>query len=63
MRPLHYRFGIVLALILTSISFELGAPNGDATRLVAVALQGATLVAAALARHSAVRSIWSRWWR
>lgn len=49
MHPLHNRFGIVLALILASISFQLAIPSGDAARLVSVALQSATLVAAVLA--------------
>lgn len=52
MRPLHYRFGVVLGLILISIAFELAAPSGDTARLVAVALLGATLVAAVVASRS-----------
>lgn len=52
MHHVHNRFGIVLALILASISFELAAPAGDGARLVAVALQGATLVAAVVASRA-----------
>jgi hypothetical protein len=50
--PFHYRFGFVLALILLAISFELAAPPGDWARMVAVAIQGATLVAAVVASRS-----------
>jgi len=48
-RTHHYRFGIVLLLILASLTFNLAAPSGDGARLVTVALQGATLVAAVIA--------------
>jgi hypothetical protein len=49
MRTHHYRFGIVLLLILISLTFGLAAPTGDFARLVTVCLQGATLVAAVIA--------------
>ena len=52
MRPLHYRFGIVLGLILASIVFELASPDGDWARLVAVALRAATLIAAVVASRA-----------
>jgi hypothetical protein len=48
-RSHHYRFGIVLGLILVSLAFGLAAPSGDGARLVTVALQGMTLVAAVVA--------------
>jgi hypothetical protein len=48
----NYRFGIVLGLILASITFELAAPDSDTARLVAVALQGLTLVAAVVASRA-----------
>jgi hypothetical protein len=43
---IHYRFGIVLVLILATVTVTLAAPTGDGGRLVAVALQAAVLVAA-----------------
>ncbi len=49
MRSHHYRYGIVLILILVSLAFQLAAPDGDGSRLVIVALQAATLVAAVIA--------------
>jgi hypothetical protein len=52
MRPLHFRFGVVLGLILASISFSLAAPTGDWARLVTVALEGATLVSAVVASRA-----------
>jgi hypothetical protein len=48
----NYGFGIVLGLILASITFELAAPDSDAARLVAVGLQGLTLVAAVVASRA-----------
>jgi hypothetical protein len=51
-RPLAYHFGVVLALILASLAVQLAAPDGDVARLCAVALQGATLVAAVLASRT-----------
>jgi hypothetical protein len=48
-RTHHYRFGVVLMLILISLAFGLAAPTGDTARLVTVALQGMTLVAAVMA--------------
>ena len=52
MRPLHYRFGVVLALILATVAYSLAAPQGDGARLVGVALQAATLVAAVVASRA-----------
>jgi hypothetical protein len=40
------RYGAVLALILTSLAFQLAAPDRDWARLVTIGLQGATLLAA-----------------
>jgi hypothetical protein len=51
-RPLHYRFGVVLGLILTTLAYSLAAPQGDGARLVAVMLQAATLVAAVVASRA-----------
>jgi hypothetical protein len=45
----EHRYGVVLALILCSLVFQLAAPDQDWARLVAIALQGATLVAALFA--------------
>ena len=49
MHRIHYRFGIVLLLILATITFTLAAPSGDGARFVGVVLQGAVLVAAVIA--------------
>jgi hypothetical protein len=42
----RYRYGLLLGLIAVSLSFQLAAPVADWSRLVTVALQGATLVLA-----------------
>lgn len=52
MRPLQYRFEVVLGLILTTLAFQLAAPDGDGARLVTVTLQAATLVAAVVASRA-----------
>ena len=49
MHRIHYRFGVVLGLILASLAFGLAAPEGDGARFVDVSLQAATLVAAVFA--------------
>jgi len=49
---IHYRFGIVLVLILAAIIFTLAAPNGDAARFLAVVLQAAVLVAGVVASRA-----------
>jgi hypothetical protein len=49
---IHYRFGVVLGLILASLAFQLAAGEGDDARLVAVILQAATLVAAVVASRA-----------
>jgi ion channel len=49
---IHYRFGVVLVLILTAIIFTLAAPKGDLARFVAVVLHAAVLVAAVIASRS-----------
>jgi hypothetical protein len=49
---IHYRFGIVLCLILATITVTLAAPQGDGGRLVAVALQAAVLVAAVISSRA-----------
>jgi hypothetical protein len=49
---IHYRFGLVLLLILATITFTLAAPEGDGGRLVAVILQAAVLVAAVIASRA-----------
>jgi voltage-gated potassium channel len=46
---IHYRFGIVLALIVTAVFVTMAAPHGDGGRFVAVVLQSAVLVAAVIA--------------
>ncbi|HEX6585695.1 MAG TPA: potassium channel family protein [Solirubrobacterales bacterium] len=53
MHRIHYRFGLVLGLLVVTIAFSLAAPEGDGARLVAVSLQAAVLVAAVIAakRH------------
>ena len=52
MRRIHYRFGVVLGLILVTLAYTLAAPEGDGARLVAVTLQAATLVAAVVASRA-----------
>jgi Ion channel len=46
---IHYRFGLVLALLVVTIAFSLAAPEGDGARFIAVTLQAAVLVAAVIA--------------
>jgi hypothetical protein len=46
---IHYRFGIVLALIVVAIFFTMAAPRGDGARFVSVVLQASVLVAAVIA--------------
>jgi hypothetical protein len=51
-RPLHitgrnqHQYGIVLALILVSLTFQLAAPDAEWARLTTIALQGLTLLSA-----------------
>ncbi len=49
---IHYRFGIVLCLILVTVTFTLAAPGGDLGRFIAVVLQAAVLVAAVVASRA-----------
>jgi Ion channel len=49
---IHYRFGIVLALIIVAVFFVMAAPRGDAARFVSVTLQALVLVAAVIASKS-----------
>ena len=44
-----YRYGFLLAMILTSLVFQLAAPDADWARLVTIVIQGLTLLAALLA--------------
>jgi Ion channel len=46
---IHYRFGLVLGLIIAAVFVTMAAPHGDGGRFVAVLLQGAVLVAAVVA--------------
>jgi Ion channel len=48
-RRIHYRFGLVLGLLVVTIAFSLAAPEGDGARFVAVSLQASVLVAAVIA--------------
>ncbi len=52
MRRIHYRFGIVLGLILTTLAFSLATPRGDFAHLLLVSLQASTLVAAVVASRA-----------
>jgi hypothetical protein len=45
----RHRYGVVLMLILTSLVFQLAAPDADWARMVTIALQGLALLAALLA--------------
>ena len=49
MQRIHYRFGIVLALIIVTVFFVMAAPHGDGARFVSVTLQALVLVAAVIA--------------
>lgn len=49
MHRIHYRFGIVLCLIIVTIFFVMAAPQGDGARFVSVTLQAAVLIAAVIA--------------
>jgi hypothetical protein len=49
---IHYRFGIVLALIIVAVFFVMAAPHGDGARFVSVTLQALVLVAAVIASKS-----------
>lgn len=49
MQRIHYRFGIVLCLIIAAIFFVMAAPSGDGARFVSVTLQALVLVAAVIA--------------
>jgi hypothetical protein len=49
---IHYRFGIVLALIVVAVFFVMAAPRGDGARFVSVTLQALVLVAAVIASKS-----------
>src|SRR5581483_748011 len=44
-----YRYGILLVTILTSLTFQLAAPEADWARLVTILLQGLTLLMALVA--------------
>jgi hypothetical protein len=48
----EHRYGLVLLLILCSLVFQLAASDQDGARLVAIALQGATLVLALYASQA-----------
>jgi voltage-gated potassium channel len=52
-----YRFGVVLLLLLATFIFLASGPSGDWVPLVAVVLQGATLLAA-LSAAGAARALW-----
>ncbi|HEY6653302.1 MAG TPA: potassium channel family protein [Solirubrobacterales bacterium] len=49
---IHYRFGIVLALIVVAVFFVMAAPRGDWARFISVTLQALVLVAAVIASKS-----------
>jgi voltage-gated potassium channel Kch len=46
---IHYRFGIVLCLIIAAVFFVMAAPSGDGARFVSVTLQASVLAAAVIA--------------
>jgi hypothetical protein len=46
LREARHRYGLVLLLILSSLVFGLAAPDKEWARVVAIAIQGATLLAA-----------------
>jgi ion channel len=46
---IHYRFGLVLCLIIAAVFVTMAAPRGDGGRFAAVVLQSGVLVAAVIA--------------
>jgi ion channel len=48
----EHRYGLVLALILCSLTFQLAAPDEDWARLVTIGLQGGTLIMALYASEA-----------
>src|SRR4051795_7219937 len=44
-----YRYGVLLGMILTSLVFQLAAPEADWARLITIVLQGLTLLMALVA--------------
>ena len=52
MRRIHYRFAVVLGLILATLAFSLATPRGNLAHLMLVSLQAATLVAAVVASRA-----------
>jgi Ion channel len=46
---IHYRFGLVLPLIIVAVFFVMAAPSGDWARFISVTLQALVLVAATIA--------------
>ena len=52
MHRIHYRFGIVLCLIVFAIFFVMAVPKGDVARFVSVTLQALVLVAAVVASRA-----------
>jgi hypothetical protein len=46
---IHYRFGVVLPLIIVAIFFVMAAPSGDWARFISVTLQALVLIAATIA--------------
>jgi hypothetical protein len=51
-RPVRFRYGVVLVLMLALVVFVIAAPSGDWSRAVALAIEGAALVfAVATARE------------
>jgi hypothetical protein len=49
---IHYRFGIVLCLIIVAIFFVMAVPSGDVARFLSVTLQALVLVAAVVASRT-----------
>jgi prepilin signal peptidase PulO-like enzyme (type II secretory pathway) len=49
---IHYRFGVVLVLIVVAIFFVMAAPHGDVARFVSVTLQALVLIAAVVASRA-----------
>jgi voltage-gated potassium channel Kch len=49
---IHYRFGVVLCLIIAAVFLVMAAPHGDGGRFVSVCLQAAVLVAAVIVSKS-----------
>ena len=57
-RPGEHGYGLLLLLIVTSLIFQLAAPEGDVTHLITIALLGITFLAALWTSQARARRLW-----